>query len=179
MSWMNKDNLYVKFGREEAMKVSGGDISPAADRYRYEMQIPYTEVQSATKSILGSVANPGAQGVVLPKGFFIEYAEAVAETPFQSSGTIGSSTMQIGLIKASDRSTDYDAAGVTTAAFVGSVFDSQGERVVITTGVTGKGSAIGTTLTEDVIVSVLNSQHPSHPYTTAGVLKLSIVGYYK
>lgn len=177
MTWINKDGLNVKFAREEANKVSGGDVTPHGDRYRYEMYIPFSEVQSTAQVIAGSVANPGSQGVILPKGFFIEHLETVAETPFTSSGTIGTSTLQIGLVKASDRTTAYSATGLTTASFVGSLIDGQGERQTVQLGSTGCGASVGTLLTEDVVVSAGNTQHASHPFT-GGVLKLSILGYF-
>lgn len=178
MSWMNKDNLYVKFGREEAMKVPGGEYQGGDGRHVYEFVIPYTEVQSASKVILGSVANPGALGVVLPKGLFIDEVVAEAEVAFTSSGTIASSTLQIGLVKASDRTTDYDADGLTSTSYVGSAFDADGETTVFRAGSgTGYGSSIGTALTEDTIVSVMNSQHASHPYSD-GRMRVRVIGHY-
>ena len=178
MSWMNKDNLYVKFGRDEAQKVLGGEFQGSDGRHVFEFVIPYSEVQSATKVILGSVSNPNAFGVVLPKGLFIDAMNTEAEVAFTSSGTIGSSTLQIGLVKASDRSTDYDADGLTSTSFVGSAFDAAGETVNFTAGSgTGYGSALGTALTEDTIVSVMNSQHSSHPYTD-GRMRVRVFGHF-
>lgn len=174
----NADGLFVKYGRDEAMKVQGGEIAIDNGQHLYEFVIPYTEVQSATKSILGSVGNPGIFGVTLPKGLFLDKMETIAEVAFTSSGTIGSSTLEIGLDKASDRSTAYDVDGLTSTSFVGSAFDAAGETTTFTAGVgTGVGSSLGTTLTEDVVVTVLNSQHASHPYTD-GRLRVRVFGHY-
>lgn len=175
--WINKDNMAVKFGRDEAQKVAGGEVQSFGNKHVIEFDFPYTEVQSATKAIVGSVANPGALGVILPKGLYIDYLEIEATEAFTSSGTIGSSTLELGLVKASDRTTDYDADGLTSTSFVGSAFDTAGEFTQMKIGTTGYGSAIGTTLTEDVIVSALNSQHSSHPYI-GGKMKVRVIGHY-
>jgi hypothetical protein len=177
MVWTNDDGLRVKFGREEAMKNPSGTIQSYDNATRIEFKVKKEDVQSATKSVLNSVTAAGAQGVVLPKGLFIQSVDVIVTEAFTSSGTIGSSTLQIGLIKASDYSTDYDADGITTTSFVGSVLDAAGETTTIKIGATGCGSAIGTTLTEDVVVSVLNSQHASHPFTD-GTAKVVVNGYF-
>ncbi len=175
--WLNKDNLNVKFGRDEANKVLGAEYSVMDGRHIYEFDLPYTEVQSTSAVVIGSVGNPGAIGIVLPKGLYIDEVDVEATTAFQSSGTIGSSTLSIGMVKM-DRSTTYDVDGLTTTSFVGSTIDTAGETTKITVGTTGYGSAIGTTLTEDVILTALNSQHASHPFTTAGVAKVRVIGHF-
>lgn len=175
--WHNSDGLDVKFGRDESNKASGGEVQVFGDRVCVELTIPYTEVVTTSPVIVGSVANPGALGVVLNKGLFIEEVSLVAETPFTSSGTIGTSTFVMGLTKTSDRSTQLSATGLTTTSLVGSVMDAQGETTRLIVGSTGAGAYIGTTLTEDVIIDAKNSQNASHPFT-AGVLKVRIIGYY-
>lgn len=174
----NADNLFVKYGRDEAQKVLGGEFQGSDGRHIYEFVIPYTEALSATKVILGSVSNPNAFGVVLPKGLFIDALNTEAEVAFTSSGTIGSSNLQIGLVKASDRLTDYDADGLTSTSFVGSAFDGAGETVNFTASSgTGYGSSLGTTLTEDVVISVMNSQNASHPFTD-GRMRVRVFGHF-
>lgn len=174
----NADGLWVKYGRDEAMKTVGGEIAIDNGQHLVEFVIPYTEVQSATASILGTVGNPGSFGIVLPKGMQLDKMECEAELAFTSSGTIGSSTLEIGLVKASDRSTDYDADGLTSTSYVGSAYDALGETTTFTAGAgTGVGSSLGTVLTEDVLVSVLNSQHASHPFS-GGRMRVRVFGHY-
>lgn len=177
MTWMNSDGLFVKFGAEEAAVWRGGEVSDS-QRHEVEFIINYTDVQSATDSILGSIktasdSKAGTFGVVIPEGAFIERLETVALDAFTSSGTIGSSTLLIGLIKASDRVTELDFNGFTTASFVGSVFDADGETTEIKVGSTGAGALIGTVLAESGVISVSNSAHATHPYT-AGRLKVKL-----
>ena len=174
----NADGLFVKYGRDEAMKTSGGEVSVDNNLHSYAFKLPYSEVQSATKAIVGSVGQPGNFGVVLPKGLTIKEVQIFTDTAMTSSGTIGSATLQLGLDKASDRSTAYDDDGLSTTSLVGSTFDADGETNVIRVGSTGAGSAIGKTLTEDVVITALNSQHASHPLGT-GTLDIKVIGYYK
>ena len=180
--WQNDDNLSVRFGRDEANVARGAEIG-AFDNGNHvvEFVIDYLDVQSATDSILGSVTNTdddgtGSFGVVVPEGARITAIEVMTETAFTSSGTIGTSTLLIGLIKASDRSTELDFNGFTTASFVGSRLDAVGERTYVEIGTTGAGALIGTTLSEPGVISVSNSQHASHPYT-AGVARCRL--YYR
>jgi hypothetical protein len=181
MSWVNGDGLYVKFGREEAANVRGRE-GPFFDNGNHvvEFIIDYRDVLSATDSILGSVTNTtdltGSFGIVVPKGARISALEIMSETAWTSSGTIGSSTLLVGLIKASDRTTELDFNGFSTASFVGSRLDGVGERTYIEIGSTGAGALIGTTLSEAGVISVSNSAHASHPYT-AGVARCRL--YYR
>jgi hypothetical protein len=79
----------------------------------------------------------------------------------------------MGLIKSSDRSTELDFDGFTTTSLVGSTFDAAGETNSIVVGSTGAGALLGTTLSENGVLCVANSQHASHPFT-AGKLKVKI-----
>ena len=116
MSWMNNDGLFVKFGTEEGEVASGGHQSVDGPVHCIEVNIPYTELLSATAAIVGSVASPGARGVVIPKGAILERAEVVTTTAATSSGTVGSATLVMGTVKASDRSTALDVDGITTTS---------------------------------------------------------------
>ena len=173
MSWMNSDGLYVKFSKEEADVAKGGAVVTAGGLHVVEADIPYTELLSATNAIVGSVGNPGAFGIRVPEGARIQAVETLVTTAFTSSGTIGTSTLVLGLKKASDRSTELDHDGFLTTSFVGSKLDAVGERNYQEVGTTGSGALIGTTISETGVLSASNSQHASHPYT-AGVVKVRI-----
>jgi hypothetical protein len=115
--------------------------------------------------------------VVIPEGLRVEEVEVFTQTAFTSSGTIGSSTFSVGLKKRSDRSTELDHDGLLTASFVGSLIDAVGEKNTVKVGSTGAGALIGTTLTEDGVIVVANTQHGSHPFT-AGKAVVRVRGYY-
>lgn len=173
--WINADGLAVKFPSDMGDVTKGGANNVSGDLHQTVFTIDYTDLLSATAAILGSAdaGTDGSFGIVIPKGAMIEEVETFAQAAFTSSGTIGSATLEIGLIKASDRSTAYDADGLTTTSFVGSAFDALGEKVVTRVGSTGAGSALGVALTENAIIAVRNSAHVSHPYT-AGKLRVTV-----
>lgn len=178
MSWMNSDGLYTKFGSEEGHIARGGEVATNGDMHTFEFVVQYTDALSASAQILGEASGTltGPFGVMIPKGFFVEEVETIAETAFTSSGTIGTSTMVMGLIR-EDRSTAYTANGLTTTSFAGGSFDAAGEKTVLRVGSTGAGAFIGTALANDGLVVVANSQHASHPYT-AGKLVVRVRGYF-
>ena len=176
MSWMNADGLYVKMAKEEADVAPGGQINFPNGSHAIEFEVSWSDLLSATDSILGSVGSAGTNGVIVPKGARIEAVEVLVKTAFTSSGTIGSSTMLLGLIKTEDRTTELDYNGFLTASFVGSRLDAAGERTYVEVGSTGAGALIGTTTAEEGVVSVSNSQHSSHPYT-AGLARVRIIYY--
>ena len=183
MVWQNNDGLTVKFGTEEAATSRGGHYSQDDQgRHVIEFTVDWKDLLSATPAILGSVATvadprTGSFGVVVPKGFIPEFMETTAAVAFTSSGTIGSATLLIGTKKASDRSTELDHDGFTTASFVGGVFDATNENTLVKVGTTGAGDDYGVAMTEAGVIVVSNSAHASHPYT-AGKMLCRLVGRY-
>ena len=175
MVWTNSDSLHVRFGQETAQPAQGGEVVAYGNRHEFVFKINYTDLLSATAAIVDG-PTAGALGVKIPKGLYVDEVEMIAEQAFTSSGTIGSSTLVMGLIR-EDRSTTYTANGFTTTAFVGSVFDAAGETTVLRVGSTGAGAFIGTALANDGYVVAANSQHGSHPFT-AGKMIVKIRGHY-
>jgi hypothetical protein len=174
--WVNADGLSVKFPAAQG-DVSKGGAHAIVDSGLQELEfiVDYTDLLSATAAILGSAvaSTDGSLGVMFPEGAIAEEVELVVLTAFTSSGTIGSATLEIGTIKASDRTTALDADAFTTTSVVGSVLDAVGEKTVIRVGSTGAGSALGVANTENGVIAVRNSAHASHPYT-AGKLKVRV-----
>jgi len=176
MSWLNADGLYVKFSVEEADVAAGGAFNVDGATKEIEVDIPYTEMASATAAIVGSVGNPGARGVQLPKGALIEKVTFIVTTAFTSSGTIGSATVLLGTKEASDRSTEADHDGLSTTAATGTALGlaTAGSVTELVQGSTGHGADVGgAALTENQILVAANSAHASHPFT-AGELKVRI-----
>lgn len=169
MTWINKDGLFVKFGKEEADKSPGGEVSNSS-KHEVVFEIDWTDLLSVTPTILGTVGTAGTYGVWVPKGARIEALETIVKTPFTSSGTIGTSNISIGTKKTSDFATELDHDGLTTAAFVGGAFDAAGERTYIVPGVTGAGDDYGMTVAENGVISVYNAAHAAHPFTAGRLL---------
>lgn len=171
-TWTNADGLYIRYGSDEAEVATGGQYSTDGALHEVEVQLPYTDFDSATPSLPHST---DSFGVVLPKGARIEEIETVVTSAFTSSGTIGSSTLSIGLKKASDRSTELDHDGLTTASATGTALGlaTVGTKTVIRVGSTGAGALLGTTLAENGVLVLANTAHGSHPHT-AGAVRIRI-----
>lgn len=176
--WQNADGLSVRFGPDEADHILGGEVKTFGMERHIRFLVRYTDLLSATDSILGSAveANDGSLGILVPKNFRVKAVETLVKTAFTSSGTVGSATMLLGLVKASDRSTELDYNGFLTASYVGSKLDAAGERNYQEVGTTGSGALIGTSISENGYVTVSNSAHATHPYT-AGEVYVTIIGY--
>lgn len=174
--WKNNDGLFVKFGRDEAVNAVGGEVQQFGNQHVIEFDVDYTDALSATAAVLNGPDGDGF-GVLIPKGAVPMQLEVWVETAFTSSGTIGSATLVIGTKKASDRSTELDHDGLTTASFVGSVLDAKGEYTVVKPGTTGAGDDYGNVATENGVVCVANSAHASHPFT-AGKARCRLVYTY-
>lgn len=176
-TWMNSDGLFVKFGGAEGDRVKGGHLSPVGDLYSVAFDIDYTDALSATSAILGSAAatTDGSFGIELGEGARIKGIETIVTTAFTSSGTIGSATLELGLKKSSDRSTELDHDGFLTTSATGTVLGlaTVGSRVYTTIGSTGVGALVGTSLSENGVITLRNSAHGSHPFT-AGKLRVRI-----
>jgi hypothetical protein len=181
MPWINNDGLVARMGREESAVQRGGALgNSASGQLEFTFYVNYTDMLSATASILGAASGTevGSLGVYIPKGLFVEEMEVLVETAFTSSGTIGSSTLLIGVIR-EDRSTTYDDDGFSAAALTGTVagLATLGTKTVLRKGSTGAGALMGTVLANDGVIQVSNSAHATHPFT-AGRIRVRIRGYY-
>ena len=177
--WTNSDGLTVKLGADEAAVAKGGEIMTSSGIHSIVFDVLAADLRSATVAILGSVGTDysGSFGIVVPEGARILGLDVLTKTAFTSTGTIGSATIEFGLIKDSDRSTELDYDGFTTTSFVGSRIDAVGERTYIEIGATGVGALVGTTLSESGVISVRAAAHATHPLA-AGVLRCRLDYFY-
>lgn len=171
-TWTNSDGLYIRYGLDEGEAAVGGQYKKDGSLQEVEVVLPYTDFDSATPSLPHST---DSFGTMLPKGARIEEIETVVETAFTSSGTIGSSTFSVGLKKASDRSTELDHDGLTTASATGTALGlaTVGTKTTVKVGSTGAGALLGTTLSENGVLVFANTAHASHPHT-AGKVRVRI-----
>jgi hypothetical protein len=168
-TWTNNDGLFIRYGDDEAEVAKGGQLSTDGSLHEVEAILPWTDFDSATPLLPHST---DSFGVVLPKGARIEEIETVVHAAFTSSGTIGSSTLVLGLKKGSDRSTELDHDGFTTTSATGTALGlaTVGTKTVIRVGSTGAGALLGTTLAENGVLVASNSAHGSHPHTAGTVV---------
>jgi len=140
MSWTNSDGLYVKMGREEGAVGKGGQYSTLGALQQVEVKMDLVTDAAVASAIVGT--SSGQLGTQIPDGVRIEAVEVVTETAATSGG---SATLDVGLIQR-NRTTAVDIDGLVAAAAL-ATFNAAGERLYLTTGSTGAGALIGTTLT--------------------------------
>jgi hypothetical protein len=173
MSEINGDGLYVRYGRNEAESASGGLKNNTSGTHEVEFELAHNDFNSQTSALPRTT---DSFGVVIPKGARIEEVETIVQTAFTvSTGTLGSATLVLGLKQASDRSTELDHDGFTTAAATATVLGlgTVGTKHFTRVGGTGAGALLGTTLANNGVITVANSTHNTNPLN-AGVLKVRI-----
>lgn len=140
-NWMNPDELYVKFGANEATVVNAGE-------YRYDGPERCIEVEIPLASLTTTTDYFPSDTLTVPAGSRIARCELYLETAAASSG---SGTLDIGLIR-QNRTTAYDddgfVAAVTTAALsdVGANILYTPVSDSVPAGGSGVGALVGTTL---------------------------------
>lgn len=163
MAWNNNDNLRLKFGTEKTVSTKAGE-------YRTNGQLREVEVK-LTLSALTQTETILADVTVLPAGFRIQEIEVITQTA-AATGT----AIDVGLIKASDRTTEVDYDGFL-AAFPTSQMNLAGERTILTAASTvpatqtGTGALIGTTL---AFPSYISASMTDATAFTAGVIVLKV-----
>lgn len=138
-TWLNSDNLYVKFGAAEGTSAHAGEYEFDGPNRYIEITIPDMTVLTNTDTIIA-----GTDTTWLPKGAFIE--QVIVET-FTGVTSAGSATLDVGLVNNSDRSTVISATGIVAGLAKASV-DTAGKLVTLTTGVTSAGAKIGVALSQ-------------------------------
>lgn len=166
-SWMNSDNLYLKFGPDKATAATSGEYVMTGALHEVEVNITLSAL-TATETILDD-------NIFLPAGVRIQEVELLTTTA-AATGT----AIDVGLIKATDRSTEVDYDGLLAAAPT-AVMDLAGERTIYTAATTvpasatGTGALIGTTL---AYTSMISASRTDSTAFTAGVVRVKI-RYYK
>ena len=150
MSWMNKDGLYVKYGTEEADVAKGGSFNVDGGTHYVEAVVSDFTKLGTTAEIVGAEDGGDPRGIMVPKGAFIEKVEILMTTAATSAGA---ATLDVGLIKASDRTTELDDDGFAAAVALTAI-DADGDIVELIQGATGHGALIGTTLAENGLLCV-------------------------
>ena len=133
-----------------------------------EAEIADFTALGATAEIIGAEDGGAPRGIMVPKGAFIEKVELVVTDAATSAN---SPTLDFGLIKASDRTTELDDDGPVAALALTSI-DADGDVVEFIQGDTSHGALIGTTLTENGLLCV--SVNLDTTGFTAGAAKVRV-----
>lgn len=162
-SWMNADNLFLKFGTTKTAAHTGGEYRNNGLLREVEIKITLANL-TQTETIQDDT-------VFIPSGARIQEVELITQT----AGVTGTA-IDVGLIRSSDRTTAIDYDGLLAAAPI-AIFNLAGERTVFTAATTvpasatGTGALIGTTLTN---VGHISASMTDATAFTAGVVLVKI-----
>lgn len=166
-SWMNSDSLYLKYGPDKATAATSGEYVMTGAMHEVEVNITLANL-TQTETILDD-------NIFLPAGVRIQEVELLTTT----AGTVGTA-IDVGLIKATDRTTEVDYDGLLAAAPI-AIFNLAGERTIFTAATTvpasatGTGALIGTTL---AFTSMISASMTDATSFTGGIVRMKI-RYYK
>lgn len=160
MSWLNPDNLYLKYGTEKTTSNVAGEYSTVGALREVEVKIDLTDL-TATETILSDVQ-------VIPTGARIKEVEVVTHTA-AATGT----AIDLGLIRASDRSTEIDYNGFL-AAFPTASMNAAGEKNIVDQAHTYVGALIGTTTSN---IGYISASRTDATAFTAGIIYVTIRFY--
>ena len=176
-AYLNSDGLFVRLGTSESVVAKGGSDPIKNGNYEVEIDLAVADFGSATHTIPNSA---DVFGIVIPKGARIEEIETFVQTAFTvSAGTVAAATVVLGLKKASDRSTELDHDGFLTTSATGTALGlaTAGTKTTVKVGSTGAGSLIGTTLSENGVITVANTTIATN-VISAGALKVRVRYFY-
>ena len=161
--WRNSDGLYVKIGTTEAEIVRGGELNSFGSFQEIEQVIDLTTLGSSSALLADSYP-----GVVIPKNFMFTEIEVTNETAATGSGA----TLNLGLVRTSDGSTEIDNDGLLAVA-PRTDWDAAGETKTYRIGVTGVGALVGTVTS---YAGYLVADYDTAAFTD-GRIKVTIRGY--
>ncbi len=137
MAWMDNTGLYQKYGLEQVTSQVAGEYRTNTGQRLIEVKLDLTTLTSTAGTII-----PGTDSVFFPAGFVIDRIEVQNETAATSGG---SATLNLGLVRSSDRTTEIDFDGFLALAPIAD-FNTAGETKTYNVGVTGSGALMGITV---------------------------------
>jgi hypothetical protein len=137
---MNADNLFVRYGTNEATVQRGGDYKRLADgQHIVSVIVDLATLPTAASGNEQIVA----EGVLIPNGALIS---KIRVTVLEEPTTSGSPNLDFGLVD-QDRSTEIDFNGFLAAADAFETGTDLGAVVEYVKGTTEAGALVGTVLT--------------------------------
>jgi hypothetical protein len=164
--WTNSDGLRVKLGNTEAEVGRGGELNKGGTFREWEFVVDLTDATDASALV------PDTDNIIFPIGFVLSEVEVINETAATSGG---SATLNLGLARANDYSTAYDADGFLAVAPLAD-YNAVGEHKTYRVGVTGIGALAGVATATYPTVLVWDYETAAF---TAGRLKIVVRGYIK
>lgn len=134
-NWLNPDGLYVQYGTSKAVPTTMGDYLSYGETREIEFTVVFANLVPAGQFILGNTT-------MFPSNVFVEQVEMDVEV-----AAAGGTSFSIGTCR-SDRTTTGTggtAAGSFITGEVLATITPAGKKVIYTAGVSGAGTAIGTT----------------------------------
>jgi hypothetical protein len=163
-TWTNKDGLYIKYGTDQGVSAHDAGEYTTFGPERVVEVICDLSLLTATETILNDV-------VTIPSGSYITKIETIAIV-----GAATGTAIDVGLIKASDRSTEIDYNGLLAAAPTANM-NSAGERSVYKigatepTGLTGTGALVGTAT---AFAGMISASRTDATAFTAGTIRILV-----
>lgn len=158
-NWKNSDRLYLEFGTTKSAVDVAGEYKTYGDFREINIRLDLTTLTS-TPAII-------SQNLKFPTGMRIARIDVISDVAAVGSGA----TIDLGL-QAEDRSTEIDYNGLLAAVALTS-FDTVGETVSYSVGVSGAGALMGTSTSS---VGFLTANYNTAAIT-AGALDIRIFLY--
>lgn len=160
--WINSDNLPVYWPGDAGTVARGGEVD-FDGRHMTEVTINLATLPTAASGNEQIVH----ETLTIPSGAFIEQVDVfVVKEPTTS----GSPNLDLGLVKASDRTTEIDFNGLLAATDTWETGTDLGSLVTYVKGSTEVGALVGTRLTYTGLITA----SPDTADWTAGVIRVRI-----
>lgn len=158
MSWVDNTGLLWKYGTEQTETSTGGEYVTTAGLREIEVKINLADLTEAETII--------NDNIFFPTGVKIEEVEIYVDTA-AATGT----AIDIGLVRASDRTTEIDFNGIVAAAATATL--TAGARLTLVKGSTGVGALITNGTAISNVGHITASRTDSTAFTT-GVIRVRI-----
>lgn len=159
---LNGDNLAVQYPRARGTELRGGELATTDGKHVTEVFIDLPSLATAASGNEQIVA----ENVTIPAGAFIEKVEV-----FVTKETAGvNANLDLGFVKAVDRSTEIDFNGLLAAADAFNGGTDLGTTTEFVVGTTEAGALIGTQL---AYTGLITASADTADFT-AGVLRVRI-----
>lgn len=158
-TWMNNDNLYLKFGTDKTTPHKAGEYRLDGPEHVVTVHVVCDEL-TATETIIDDVT-------VLPAGALVTRV-TIMPTETAADGT----AVDVGLIRQTDRSTEIDYDGLLQAYVTASLaIGNFEEHTLADTGADSSGALVGTVLANAGMISASRTDASAF---TAGEFDLSV-----